>query len=279
MDTGDIDVSGCDQVASIKITPPVAPIPIAIDMSEDLPLSAYFLSENINMMGEEYSGRIAALNPVIENIDGVGTAIVGCVAMTTTQGDESYGEYTLFYVDDNGEIVVNQEDINTFNDFVSGLYYVGNFEAIAAYMPIPESYTEIYDSFAKVVVGSLSRAHIYLKKDSWEKPYQADFEKLTTDLNATKKDLSSTREDLISIREDIEHRAYKIQVVDKSGSRTLTPNVYTTIVLSSTYATYITLAAIQDGTVYNEYILELKCDVTPSIVSFLDENRNTLTIK
>jgi hypothetical protein len=84
--------------------------------------------------------------------------------------------------------------------------------------------------------------------------------------------------DLSSIREDIEYRAYKIPVITSNGYG-IAPNVYNTIDISTTDLKHIKLASIQDPSVYNEYILELKCTQTPFNVVFEDENHDVLNIK
>lgn len=255
MDTQNIDVSNCNQVSGIKIIPPVAPIPIALDMSEDPMLGAYFVSEDITLT---ISGSLAMIHPIIENVDGVGTAIVGCVATTTTFEDGAYGEYILFYVDDNGEIVVNQEGVNTFNDFIGGFYYIGAFDAIIGNMPIHEAYTEIYDSFAKVVVGQSSRAHIYLKKDTWEELYKEELNKI------------NQKSDVIS----------NIELEDASGDINLKPNTYNRYTFSyDNEGLYVSLSKPSNHSIYNEYILELTCTTTPEGVYFYDYSWNEIFIK
>jgi hypothetical protein len=94
------------------------------------------------MMGG--GGYAAAINPIIEDVGDVGTAIVGCIAMTTSSADDVPVEYTLFYVDDySGEVIVNQEDINAFNNFINGFYYVGQMNDVISGIPIPEAYVDM----------------------------------------------------------------------------------------------------------------------------------------
>jgi hypothetical protein len=57
------------------------------------------------------------------------------------------------------------------------------------------------------------------------------------------------------------------------------PNVYTTHTITSTANSSIILGSVSDPSIYNEYIMEINCTVTPSVIEFTDSNNNTINIK
>ena len=80
------------------------------------------------------------------------------------------------------------------------------------------------------------------------------------------------------LKKELYIKADKIAIATYSSYRGLQPNVYTTYSISSTGSITIKLAAIADTTIYNEYILELKCTNTPSSVAFNNADGTAATI-
>lgn len=75
-----------------------------------------------------------------------------------------------------------------------------------------------------------------------------------------------------------ESKADKITITTYRTYKGLQPNVYTRYSIGFTGSVTIELAAITDTTVYNEYILELKCTSTPSSVVFNNADGTAATI-
>lgn len=129
---------------------------------------------------------------------------------------------------------------------------------------LTEQMFDVLDLFVNVVAHISSIANVYIKKDNWEKLHESDLDKLASDLDKTKT--------------TVESKTDKIPFATYDSYRGLQPNVYTTYSVNSTGSVIIKLAAIADGTVYNEYILELKCNSTPSSVVFNNADGTAATI-
>jgi hypothetical protein len=102
-------------------------------------------------------------------------------------------------------------------------------------------------------------------------------------VNNVEKNLGSTKTELeasLAQKADktaVDAKADKISI--ESYSYSVSPNVYTTYTINSTTNSTIKLSRVRDTSIYNEYIMEIKCTATPSVVDFKDSNNNTISIK
>lgn len=96
-----------------------------------------------------------------------------------------------------------------------------------------------------------------MKKDNWEELYAKDLEKLESTIN---------------------EKADKITIAELNNNIGAVPNIYTTQTIDVTNDWYITLGNIKDPSIYNEYIIEVKCTSTPSRVHFVDIHGTEIAI-
>lgn len=252
--TGNIDVSNCSQVSSIKITAPTAPIPLN-GVSISGKQSLYFVSEGVSFGGNS-SGKMATLavmpNTALSHIEGA----LGIVTDFSNPVDQ---QYVLWTMSDDGVITANQEQIDAFCSAAEGLFYAGDLMSLIMGAGTTSiEYLNFFDHFAKAVTGVPSKAYIYHKKDSWEELYKNDF---------------------VRLKQEIGTKANRISCVLNSLVQTVLPNVYYGLTIG-TGENIITLVTPDDaGAYYDKYIFEVKCGVTPSRVSFVDENGTELAIK
>ena len=74
-------------------------------------------------------------------------------------------------------------------------------------------------------------------------------------------------------------KADKVPIKDYSSlNNGIKPNVYTTYTIDHTGSHIFSLADITDPSIYNEYIIEIKCEDTPLEVDFRDFSNNTISI-
>lgn len=86
-------------------------------------------------------------------------------------------------------------------------------------------------------------------------------------------------EDYSSLSGSLRDKADSIKVGEVANG-VVYPNTYLISTINDTYAKSYTLYTSSfDETVYREYILELKCNSTPSAVSFKNNNGVSLDIK
>lgn len=184
----------------------------------------------------------------------------GVMAMTITGGYDTMQQFVLAeYSQDTMSYTIHNDQVEAFNAVLANgmdWCYFGDPDGSG----ITEEQFATIDLFVKAVSGIPSKAHVYLKKDNWEEL----FEKITSDLDKT--------------NTTVESKADKIAIVAYS-SKGLLPNVYNTYSINYTGSFTLKLAAIADTTIYNEYILELKCTSTPSSVVFKDSNNAEVAIK
>lgn len=89
---------------------------------------------------------------------------------------------------------------------------------------------------------------------------------------------ASYEKDLKKLKNNITDKADKILIKSYTQSYSVDPNVYTTHTITSTTNTSIKLNAVKDASIYNEYIMEITCTATPSVVDFMDSSGNTIPI-
>lgn len=131
----------------------------------------------------------------------------------------------------------------------------------------------VYDNVVKAMAGIPSKARVYLKKDNWEELYAKDFNRVLNRIDAVGSDLSSLSEHVDNetnyLRREIDKKTDKMPIVTPAYySNVVRPNEYTKRSISTTGQVAVELATSADATIYNEYILELKCTSTPSSVIF-----------
>lgn len=93
------------------------------------------------------------------------------------------------------------------------------------------------------------------------------------------KDFYKLASNISKVETSVDTKADKIPIESYSSWKGLKPNVYTTHTINSTGSWTIKLADIADSSIYNEYILEIKCTSTPSSVVFKDSNNTEVVIK
>ena len=190
----------------------------------------------------------------------------GMVAITMTGGYDTMQRFALAeYSPDTTSYTIHNDQVEAFNAVLANgmdWCYLANPES--AFSITEEQFATI-DLFIKAVAGVPSIADIYIKSDKWEQLYKKDFERLANNLDKTKTTAES--------------KADKIAIATYDSWKGLQPNVYTTYTISSTGTVTIKLAAISDTTIYNEYILELKCTNTPSSVAFNNADGTAAIIK
>ena len=189
----------------------------------------------------------------------------GVMAMTMTGEYDTMQQFVLVeYSQDTMNYTIHNDQVEAFNAILgNGMdwCYFGDTEGGVT---TEEQFATI-DLFVKAVADVPSRAHVYLKKDSWEELYAKDFEKLASNIGKVEA-LANAKADKMSIK-------------SYSSYDGLKPNVYTTYTISSTRNETIKLADIADTSTYNEYIIEIKCTSTPLSVVFKDSNNTEVAIK
>lgn len=253
-----LNTENCSLVGSLSITPPSAPI----ESSSNVQLA--FSTANMSLMSP-IAGDIVVQLQFAPNADN--TKLIGLGGMVMDVATQSQTNYILFLINDDGSVTVNQDQIDALNDVFADneLYYLGTFTYIlGGGAPVPSDFYDVVDTSIKAVAGIPSITDIYIKGDKWGQLYKKDLDKLASDLDKT----TTTAES----------KADKIPIAAYSSWKGLQPNVYTTYSISSTGSVTINLAAIADTTIYNEYILELKCTSTPSSVAFNNADGTAATI-
>ena len=167
---------------------------------------------------------------------------------------EYQGSEFILYTYENGSLVLSP-DYQTYVDYINNLLatqdwvYFGNPETA-----ITEAQFDTIDMFVKVRVSAPSKANLYSKKDNWEQVYANELAIMTKKI----KELNTS----------VEGKTDKIQIEQRNNTNNLVPNRYYTYTITSTSQITLRLGTIEDSTVYNEYIIELKCIATPTSVSF-----------
>lgn len=253
-----LNTENCSLVGGLSITPPSAPI----ESSSNIMLA--FSTANLSQMSP-IAGDIMVQLQFAPNADN--TKLIGLGGMVMDVATTNQTNYTLFLINDDGSVTVNQDQIDALNDVFADneLYYLGTFIYAMEGAEVPADFYDVVDTSIKAVAGIPSITDIYIKGDEWGQLYKKDLDKLVSALDKTKTTAES--------------KADKIAISTYSSWEGLQPNVYTTYSISSTGSVTIKLAAISDTTVYNEYILELKCTNTPSSVAFYNADGTAATIK
>ena len=253
-----LNTENCSLVGSLSITPPSAPI----ESSSNVLLA--FSTANLSLMSP-IAGDIMVQLQFAPNADN--TKLIGLGGMMMDMATHSETNYTLFLINDDGSVTVNQDQIDALNDVFADneLYYLGTFMYAMEGAEVPADFYDVVDTSIQAVSGIPSITNIYIKGDKWGQLYKKDLNKLASNLDKTKT--------------TAENKADKITLSTYSSWKGLQPNVYTTYSIRSTGSITINLAAIADTTIYNEYILELKCTSTPSSVVFNNADGTAATIK
>lgn len=251
-----LNTENCSLVGSLSITPPSAPIE-----SSSIVLLA-FSTANLSLMSP-IAGDIIVQLQFAPNADN--TKLIGLGGMMMDIATQSETNYTLFLINDDGSVTVNQDQIDVLNDVFADneLYYLGTFMYAMEGAEVPADFYDVVDTSIQAVSGIPSITNIYIKGDKWGQLYKKDLNKLASNLDKTKTTAES--------------KADKVPISTYSW-KGLQPNVYTTYSISSTGSVTIYLAAIADTTIYNEYILELMCTSTPLSVDFYNADGTAATI-
>lgn len=242
---GVLNASNCPLVSGLKVIVPTSTIPVNVTLSERDMIC--FVSESMDLYVGT-SGTMFGIMPLIQNGE-----LSALMAMYMDVATMTQQNFTLFSIT-NGVVTADQDAINQVNTLINGLYYVGAVEYVMQGHTLSAEVLAVYDMVVKAVSGIPSTTDIYVKSDKWEQLYKTDLDKLVSDLDKTKTTAES--------------KADKIPFATYDSGKGLQPNVYTTYSIDYTSSFTIKLAAIQSGSIYNEYILELKCNATPSSVTF-----------
>lgn len=250
-----LNASNCPLVSGLKVIVPTSTIPVPTTVSENE--MVYFVSESIDLYGMTF-GTMFGIMPLIQNGE-----LMALMAMYMDVATMTQQNFTLFSVT-NGVVTADQDAINQVNTLINGLYYVGSVQYAMQGQTLSAEVLAVYDMVVKAVSRIPSITDIYIKGDEWGQLYKENLDKLVSDLDKTKTTAES--------------KADKIAIATYNSREGLQPNVYTTYSISSTGSVTINLAAIADTTIYNEYILELKCTRTPSSVAFYNADGTLATI-
>lgn len=252
-----LNTEDCSLVDGLSITPLSAPIESASN------IMLAFSTANIKL-AFPVAGAIMMQLQFVPNADN--TKLIGLGGMVMDVATQTTTNYTFFSINDDGSVTVNQDQIDALNDVFADneLYYLGTFMYALEGAEVPADFYDVVDTSIQAVAGIPSITNIYIKGDKWGQLYKKDFDKLASDLDKTKTTAES--------------KADKIAIATYSSWSGLQPNVYTTYSISSTSSVTINLAAISDTTIYNEYILELKCTSTPASVVFNNVDGTAATI-
>lgn len=252
-----LNTENCSLVGGLSITPPSVPI----ESTSNIMLA--FSTANLSLMSP-IAGDIMVQLAFAPNADN--TKLIGLGGMMMDVATQNQTNYTLFLINDDGSVTVNQDQIDALNDVFANneLYYLGTFMYAFEGASAPSDFYDVVDTSIQAVAGIPSITDIYIKGDNWAQLYKKDLDKLVSALDKTKTTAES--------------KADKIAIATYNSWKGLQPNVYTTYSISSTGSVTINLAAITDTTVYNEYILELKCTSTPSSVVFNNADGTLATI-
>lgn len=252
------------RVSSIKVFTPTDVSNIDFEIDE----GAFFLATK-----DSYRGiPMAIIDVTFEGVFG------------TIMVDESAGPQEFLFVEflfDTASFIIHDDQVEAFNAILANgmdWCYLGNPET----SNITENQFNMIDLFVKAVADVPSITNIYIKGERWEQLYQSDLNRISSRIDAVGSDLSSLSEHIDNetnyLRELIDKKSDKMPIATYPYGG-LQPNVYTTRSISSTGSITIKLAAIADTTIYNEYILELKCTSTPSSVAFNNADGTAATIK
>jgi hypothetical protein len=254
IDTGFIDATSCPQVSGLSIIIPEGPIPVSMELTEDDML--YFCSESLDL-NNMTTGVALGIFPQIVNNEII--ALAGMYMNVTTMEQKQWAFFTI----QDGVVTADQAAIDECNAYIKDLHYIGAMLYVMQGVSLTTEQLIIYDNVVKVVAGIPSKAHVYLKKDKWEKLYAKDFEKLTSNINRVETSMNA--------------KADKMPI-EYYGSSRVKPNVYTTYTINSSGSKTITLADIADPSTYNEYIIEIKCIYAPSSIAFNNADGTAATI-
>lgn len=254
-----LNTENCSLVGSLSITPPSAPI-------ESLStIILAFSTANMSLMSP-IAGDIMVQLQFVPNADN--TKLIGLGGMVMDVATLNQTNYTLFSINDDGSVTVNQDQIDALNDVFADneLYYLGTFMYAIEGTSAPSDFYDVVDTSIKAVAGIPSITDIYIKEDIWVQLYKSDLNNLSNQIDIVKNSINT--------------KANIIPVISKNIiSGTIEPNTYYRITCSAySYLEYRLKKSI-DASVYSEYIIELNCQGTPSSVKFQDSDGNDLSIK
>lgn len=198
---------------------------------------------------------------VVAYSDGMLAGVVA-VYMNQTTGEQV--EYIVGQVVD-GVYTIDDAVVTAINDILASDDWCNLGIEIMYGAPMTEEQFATLDKFVTAVAGVPSTVDIYVKGDKWAQLY--------------KNDLANLAMSISKVSKNVDAKADPTMVQSLSYNRMLTPNTYYTATNSSTGALTYILVAPTDTTKYSEYILQLRCNATPSNVSFTNESGTTLTIK
>lgn len=272
------DASIIDQEAGVLTTPELlsSVSSVSVLAPEDNSIDIELVESMFYLVPRDFSmtNRTMAMVQIIP--------FQGVMAMAIINGDYDLPQQFILaeYSQDAMGYSSNDDQVEAFNEVLANgidWCYLGAPET--GFIITEEQFATI-DLFVKAVAGVPSKAHVYLKKDNWEELYTKDFNRILNRIDAIGSDLSSLSEHVDNetnyLSREIDKKTDKMPIVTSYSYSTVQPNKYTKRSISSTGAVTIELAAIADTTIYNEYILELKCTSTPSNVTFSYANGATI---
>lgn len=172
MDTGFIDATSCPQVSGLSIIIPEGPIPVSMELTENEML--YFCSESLDL-NNMTTGVALGIFPQIVNNEII--ALAGMYMNVTTMEQKQWAFFTI----QDGIVTADQAAIDECNAYIKDLHYIGAMLYVMQGVSLTTEQLIIYDNVVKVVAGIPSKAHVYLKKDNWEK-LQAEVNEIIDEL-------------------------------------------------------------------------------------------------
>lgn len=226
----------------------------------------------------------------IPNINTIGFEMVDCFLILVPRdfSDSNRSVISINFSSEHLSLYASAIIDGKSNDFVLANYSIGSidvwdnhveaFNAILAngmdwcYFGEPETFNITEEQFNTLDLfinasDKSTSVKTYIKKDEWQETDKEIYNEINT--------VSNT---LVEVSNTINSKADKIPFATYDSWKGLQPNVYTTYSIDYTSSFTIKLAAIQSGSIYNEYILELKCNATPSSVTFNSADGTAATI-
>jgi hypothetical protein len=200
----------------------------------------------------------------------------GVMAMTIIGSYDNMQQFVFAeYSQDTMSYTIHNDQVEAFNAVLgNGMDWCYLSSPESGFVITEEQFATI-DLFVKAVAGIPSKAHVYLKKDNWEELYAKDFEKLASNISKVESNIGKV-EELLNAKVDA--KADKIPIESYSSRYGLKPNVYTTLTTIGPLSTII-LADVEDSSLYNEYIIEIKNAYSGATLEFRNSQNELVGIK
>lgn len=179
-----LNTEDCFLVGGLSITPLSTPI----ESSSNIMLA--FSTANLSLMSP-IAGAIMVQLQFVPNADN--TKLIGLGGIVMDVATQNQTNYTLFSINDDSSVTVNQDQIDALNDVFANneLYYLGTFMYATQGTSVPSDFYDVVDTSIKAVAGIPSITDIYVKGDKWEKLFNEQLSNLFSDIDKLNNDLSN----------------------------------------------------------------------------------------